>query len=132
MEHYIIIYIGVYDTEFNEKIVKKTDYYVIGDLTISTTLVNFPDFLKYIHLEGETGVFMFYKAETLASMSQNPVILFLTFNCASSLNIFFSSSIISSSVELNYKSFQTSALLNDIIKISNTKICFSSTDVYRE
>jgi hypothetical protein len=71
---------------------------------------------------------MFYKAETLASMSQNPVILFLAFNCASSLNIFFSSSIISSSVELNYKSFKTSALLNDIIKISNTKLCFSSTD----
>ena len=127
---YYYIYIGVYDTELKEKIVKKTDYHVIGDdVTFGSVLYTLPDFLKCIHLEGETGVFMFYKGETFLKMSKNPIILFLTYDGDKALNNFFSDSIISSSsVELNYKSFKTSALLNDIIKISNTKLCFSSTD----
>ena len=129
------IFISVFDTNLNNIIKENTGYllsYVISDPSDPMSF-DFPDFTKCIHLIGETGVFIFFRgildSSGLPNMIQYPLILFKTFNSTSStLNNYLTFS----SIELNYKTFNSSALLNDIIRIADNKLCFISTSDSKE
>ena len=91
----------------------------------------FQFFSKCIYLEGETGLFIFYKATASGMnwiMDTYPIILFKTFDGSSSLNDYLSISEIS----LSQYTFNSSSLLNDIVKLSTTKLCFISTSSSKE
>ena len=103
--------------------------------TLNDYMIDFSDnynyFSKCIHLEGETGVFIYYKATRKnreVTFEAYPTILFKTFDGSSSLNNYLSIS----SISLSQLSFKNSSLLNDIVKISNTKLCFSSSSDSKE
>ena len=118
------IKIGVFTTELSQKKEEDTNYIMMqfGEK------INI--FLKCIHLEGNAGVFIFYKASlglTGYTLDSYPTIL-IKYYTGSSLNKYFSMD----SISLNKKEFNTYCLLNDLIKISNQKICFISTSVNKE
>ena len=118
-------YIGIY----NENLVKikeiKTDYYTT-DLTLKYYIYS-----KCIHLENEAGAFIFYKAyqitTVLLAMETYPTIIFKSTDGTSITNYFSYDE-----YEINKKSFDSSSLLNDFIKISNKKLIFTSTSTSKE
>ena len=118
------IKIGIYNSVLTQITEKDTDYIMVQN----SEKINF--FLKCIHLEGNAGIFIFYKSSgTLKhTMDTYPTLLFKNYTGGSSLNDYLSSSVIS----LNKKEFNTLCLLNDLIKISNKKICFVSTSVNKD
>ena len=118
------IYIGIYKSDLSGKIIEINTNYLQVDYSS-----DFEYFLKCIHLEKEVGVFIFYK-QTKLKMDSYPIILFKYYNDkSSSLNDYFSSN---SVISLNKKSFNSYTLLNDIIKISNSKLCFISTSTDKD
>ena len=117
------IFIGVYKSDLSQKIIEMQTSYDQTDLSYK-----FEYFLKCIHLEQEAGVFIFYKS-TLNIMDSYPTLIFKYFNGISSINDYFSSNL---EISLNKKSFHSYSLLNDIIKISNTKLCFISTSTDKQ
>ena len=114
--------IGVYTKSLTKIIEQPLSDYTMWDLT-----GDFLFFAKCIHLEGEAGVFIFYKATIYDTynyaMDTYPIILFKVFD-GSNLNDYFSSI---SYIAVDQKTFNDYSLLNDIIKISKTKLCFIST-----
>ena len=91
--------------------------------------LEFPYFTKCIHLEEETGAFIFYSSTFDYIMLDYPTILFKTFDGGYSLNNFFPYFPI---IELTRKTLNIGTILNDIIKITNKKLCFSSTSTSKD
>ena len=119
---YYYYYIDVYDENLNKLLEEQTEYF--PDLEISK---DYSIFLKCIHLEEETGAFIFIKARKRILTYTNelfPTIIFKTYDGSSSMKNFLNSIEL---VELKQKEFTIDCLLNDLIKISNRKLCFSST-----
>ena len=120
------LYIGIYSSNLNKIAEIPTDYFMY-DITS-----DFPFFSKCVHLEGKTGAFIFYKSTILLtgrSMDTFPTIIFKTYDGGTSLNDYFSSI---PYVELSRKEFKDTSLLNDLVKISNNKLCFISTSTTKE
>ena len=111
------MHIGVY---YNSDLKNKTEENTYHSLVPSDNNNKFNYFTKCFHLEGEKGVFAFYRSSNSTSMIKNPLLLFKYFN-GSSLNNY------TSEIEINKYNFNTYCLLNDIIKISNKTLCFIST-----
>ena len=119
-------HIGIYDSNLNKKKEICTDYYTVDN---SLILKDYPYFSKCIHLEGNIGAFIFYKAKLIIavySMETFPTIIFKRIESATSISDYLTP------IELNQKEFSSSSLLNDFIKISNTKLCFTSTSTSKE
>ena len=104
--------IGVYSRNLDVKIKYPFTEYEMIDLTL-----DFQFFAKCIHLEGELGAFVFYKA-TLLQMDTYPIILFKYFDGNSDLIDYYPS------IELNNKIMNINSLLNDLIKISKKNYAF--------
>ena len=91
----------------------------IGRDLILTINSNKDTFLKCIHLKDEIGVFIYYNRILLFN-ADYPTIIFKNFNGNSFVDYL-------NEIKLDKKSFNINFLLNDIIKISDKKLCFSST-----
>ena len=86
-------------------------------------------FLKGIHFKEDSGVFIYYYYHSsLFSTSLYPKIVFKRYNGKSIVNHFTNID----EIDLDKKSFNYYYLLNDIIKISDNKICFISTSNNRD
>ena len=86
---------------------------------------NYDYFFKCIHLKGDIGVFIFYGyIPIVESKNKNPIILIKTYN--SNLKIF-KDHLSFRKIKLEKMEFNDDDLLNDLIKISDEKICFTST-----
>ena len=85
-------------------------------------------FLKCIHLKGEIGVFIYfyYTSKLFSTTNYHPYLAFKEYNGKSITNYF------SNEIELDKKTFNLNYLLNDIIKISDNKICYISTSNNRD
>ena len=124
---WLYYFIGIYDFNLSKKNEIRTEYYVVESL-LSTT---FDYFSKCIHLEVNIGAFIFYKAIKISTipllygMETFPTIIFQKL-IGTSLSDYLPS------IKLDQKSFSDSCLLNDFIKISNTKLCFISTSTSKE
>jgi len=87
-------------------------------------------FFKCIHYQGEIGIFVYYYYEIPNILIgkkvyyQHPKILFLKYTLVLEEYI--------STIILDRRTFNVNFFLNDIIKISNDKICFISTSDNRE
>ena len=119
--NYYYYEIGIYSKDLQDKIEIPLNEYKMVDSTY-----NFNFFAKCIHLKGEAGAFVFYKA-TNGVMDTYPIILFKYFdqNSKNFLEYY-------PSIALNQKTMNNNALLNDLIKISEKKLCFSSTATSKE
>ena len=110
---------------FNQKLEKLKSknllYHMLSDYSY---------FYKCIHLKEETGVFIFYRSPHVGfSMIKNPMLIFKTYDSNSNS---FSDYLSIEELELNLFEFNIDSLLNDIIKLSNNKICFISTSEDKE
>ena len=120
-------FIGIYDLNLSRKSETRTEYYAVESLLSST----FDYFLKCFLLEGNIGVFIFYNAIKTSTVPLNydmetfPTIIFKKLT-GTSLSDYLSE------IKLNQKTFIDSSLLNDFIKMSNTKLCFISTSTSKE
>ena len=88
-----------------------------------------PYFFKCIHLKGETGVFIFYSSSFFHT-KKNPKIMFKTYDNNSKEFKDYLTDI--TEIDLDKIDFNNYYLLNDIIKISDNKICFTSTSEERD
>jgi hypothetical protein len=80
-------------------------------------------FFKCIHLKGEIGIFILY---SLLDNTRSPIIFFKIYNSSySQFNDYLSLNSIK--IKCNKIKFNRDILLNDIAKISDEKICFTST-----
>ena len=118
--HYYQPTIMVLDNELNFLNIFNLNKYVDSDYI----------FIKSIHLENEVGVFTFYYEE---SNKYIPLVLFRNYNNNSNtLENYFTLSRLSE-IKLNeLDSFNRNYLLNDMIKLSNHKICFITTSLNKE
>ena len=88
------------------------------------------NFLKCVHLEGEAGIFAYYKS---FSTILYPIFLFKQFDQSSnSFQNYLPSSYSESSIALQNYQFNNNLLLNDLIKINEKKIVFASTLIDKE
>ena len=113
-------HIGIYDLNLSKQKEIVTDYYAVD----YDTRKEFDYFMKCTHLEGDIGVFAFYgasKSIIIYKMDQYPTIIFKQLESPTSIKDYLPS------IELSKKTFNDYCLLNDIIKITNTKLCFVST-----
>ena len=85
---------------------------------------DFSYFYKCFHLKGETGVFIFYY-DGLLTMLQTPIIMIKTYDSNHKIFIDYLPTI--PFITLSQENYNNDGLLNDIIKISDEKICFTST-----
>ena len=85
---------------------------------------DFSYFYKCFHLKGETGVFIFYYYGLL-TMLQTPIIMIKTYDSNHKLFIDYLPTL--PFIPLSQEDYNNDGLLNDIIKISDEKICFTST-----
>ncbi len=103
-----------------EEIDLSTIDYEIDDL--KTDII----FYKAIHLKEEAGVFIYYKSLLI----YNPIIVFKYYNESSKkLEDYFSSI---SSIVIDKYNLSNNLTLNDIIKMSENKICFTSLSKEKE
>ena len=117
-------HIGIYDTNLNKQKEIVTDYYSVD----YDSNKEFSYFSKCIHLEGNIGVFIFFqasKAALLYAVDTYPTIIFQTISSTSISDYL-------PEISLNQKTFHQYCLLNDLIKISTTKLCFISTSTSKE
>ena len=91
----------------------------ISDHSIVSQFIEATIFFKCIHYEGDKGIFIYYN--TINNAGPYPFILFKTKKDASIADWDYLSEI-----RINSYFFEYSVYLNDIIKISNEIICFSS------
>ena len=122
------IYIGVYNSDLNKILEEKTEYI----MTDSSNEFNI--FLKCIHLEREAGTFAFYNSNRdnvldYYELNTYPTIIFKYYDSNSSINNYFNSNLV---INLNKKEFNTYSLLNDLVKLSNSKLCYISTSTNKE
>ena len=114
------------DINFNEK--GKTD------ISPKDSTFDQSSFIKCIHLTGEIGVFTFYdKVDNINGLY--PFLYFKTFLDNGSSSGQFENSITIMNQEyivLNSYKFTNNALMNDLTKISNSKICFTATNEEHE
>ena len=101
-----------------------SDQGITEDILVDSEIVeNAEIFFKCIHFKDEIGVFMYY----LSTSSTYPIISFKKYTAssgASSYRNYFDS------IELNKKTdFNPGTLLNDIMKISDDKICIASSSL---
>ena len=120
------ICIGVYKSDLTKILEKETEYI----MTDSSS--DFNIFLKCIHLEGEVGIFAFYNSnvdnsEKSYKSNTYPTIIFKYYDSNLSINNY-----LNLVINLNKKEFNTYSLLNDLVKISNTKLCYISTSTNKE
>ena len=100
---------------------KNLNYHMISDYSY---------FYKCIHLIEETGVFIFYRSQHVAiNMIKKPLIMFKTYDSDSKS---FSNYLSFDEIELDLFEFNIDSLLNDLIKISDNKLCFASTSEDKE
>ena len=113
------IYISVFNLELDERLITSLGNYVVYPKDGKYT-----HFFKCIHLKGNVGVFAFYKAR-YTNMIPNLILSFKEYNDnerdSNKLTDFISE------VTLDQKSFNMDCQLNDLIKITENKICFIST-----
>ena len=99
----------------------------------ANTLINFQQyfhessFIKCIHLYNETGVFSFYD---YSGDKIYPFVYFININTDGGLENEFPN--LEQKFILNYAIFENNTLMNDITKISNTKVCYTATDISHE
>ena len=122
------IYIGVYNSDLNKILEEKTEYI----MTDSSDEFNI--FLKCIHLEGEAGTFAFYNSNRDSALDNYklntyPTIIFKYYDSKLSINNYFDPNLV---INLNKKEFNTYSLLNDLVKLSNSKLCYISTSTNKE
>ena len=113
------LYAYIYDIKLKEKLNSALDGYSMVPKNLA-----FPYFIKCIHLKGEIGIYAFYRSSGL-SMVNYPVLLFKEY-INGKLNNYLPQ------VILDKKEFCLDALLNDLIKINENKICFLSTSESKE
>ena len=117
---YQYYHIGIYNLVLQKQNEIATDYYAID----YDSNKEFDYFMKCIHLEEDIGVFAFYGAYkniVFSSMETYPTIIFKKFESPKSLSDYLPS------ITLNEKTFINYCLLNDLIKITNKKLCYVST-----
>ena len=119
---YYYYFIGAYKQDLTPKVEE-----ILYDYQIFDANNNFLYFSKSIHLEREAGVFIFYKGSNNI-METYPTIIFKYLE-SNSIKDYFSTIPI---IELKQISCKNSSLLNDIIKITNKKLCFISTSNSKE
>ena len=120
IEEKLYYYFIKYENDFTDKISSRISSNVDDDKT----------FYKCIHLKKEAGVYAYYYNN---SNLFYPVILFRQFNrTENKLNYFLSSEYSSSGVMLNKYNYLNNLLLNDIIKISENRVAFSSVGVNKD
>ena len=95
------------------------------ELVITPKFMESNLFLKCIHYEGDKGIFIYY--DIINDEELYPIILFKTKNNESIINW---NSL--SEIKIDSYIFDYTANLNDIIKISNRTICFSSVSQKKE
>jgi len=113
---YISYYIIAYNSELEEldRINLNFNKYYIDDDYYYNYYYN--SFYRCIHLKEEIGVFYYYKP---SDNGIYPILLFKEFSSGKISNYSFS--------EINFKDvFSTNLLKNDLIKLKEDKICFSS------
>ena len=128
------IIICFYTSNDNKKVILAIDinFNLKGKMDISPKDSTFEEssFIKCIHLTREIGVFSFYdKVDNINGLY--PFLYFKTFidNGSSSGQFENSISIMNQEyIVLDNYTFTNNALMNDLTKISNSKICFTSTD----
>jgi hypothetical protein len=100
---------------------KNLNYHMISDYSY---------FYKCIHLKEETGVFIFYRAyHVVTEMITKPLMMFKTYDSDSNS---FNNYLSFDEIELDLFEFNIDSLLNDLIKISDNKLCFVSTSEDKE
>ena len=83
----------------------------------------YPYFFKCIHLKEEIGIFIFYR---LSLTKKSPILVFKAYdNNTKEFNDYLS--LDSIKIKCSQIKFNKDSFLNDIIKISDEKICFTST-----
>ena len=112
-----IMFIYVYNQNFVEKTQLNLGYFMTP---VSPWEYNY--FAKCICLKEETGVFAFFRAEDNV-MVNHPLLFFKKYNGDSIDNYFQDIN----EVELSEITFNSYCLLNDIIKVSDNKICYTGT-----
>ena len=98
------------------------DFTEIEKEILSNVYTEQNSFLKCIHLKKEIGVFIYYYyySSLLFGTNLYPKIVFKEYNGKTISNYI-------NEIDINKKTFNYNYLLNDIIKISDNKICFIST-----
>ena len=117
-------HIGIYDTNLNKQKEIVTDYCTKDHGLFK----DYSDFSKCIHLEGDIGVFIFFKASKVGILyvvDTYPIIIFQKITSTSISDYL-------PEISLDKKEFHPYCLLNDLIKISTTKLCFISTSTSKE
>ena len=122
LHEYGYMYIYVYNQDFEEKAQLNLDYYMVP---INDNW-EYDYFAKCISLKEDAGVFAFYRATDYV-MINHPLLFFKRYNGASIVNYYEEIP----EVELKY-TFKSYCLLNDMIKVSETKICYTGTSETKE
>ena len=122
LHEYGNMYIYVYNQNFEEK--TKFNFELI--MVPLNDNWEYDYFAKCISLKEDAGVFAFYRAIDYV-MVNHPLLFFKRYNGESIVNYFQDIT----QVELQY-TFKSYCLLNDMIKVSDTKICYSGTSETKE
>ena len=118
--------IFVYDQNFEEKTRLNLGYYMVP----INDKWEYDYFVKCICLKQETGIFAFYRADKVDDdyvMINKPLLFFKKYNGNSLVNYFEDIN----EVELKY-TLNSYCLLNDMIKVSDNKICYTGTSEAKE
>ena len=122
LHEYGNMYIYVYDQNFEEK--TRFNFELIMVPLNNNLEYNY--FAKCISLKEDVGVFAFYRAIDYI-MVNHPLLFFKRYNGESIVNYFEDIT----QVELQY-TLKSYCLLNDMIKVSDNKICYSGTSETKE
>ena len=94
------------------------------DFQFENTIDNDEVYYKCVHLKGEIGAFSYYQ---MKNMVPYPIIMFKEFNIEENqFKNYLSSKYENSEILLNQKKFYPPAIINDLIKMNDKKICFSA------
>jgi hypothetical protein len=115
--------IYVYDQNFEEKTSLRLGYLMVS----INDRWEYDYFIKCICLKEETGIFAFYRANDDYVMINKPLLLFKKYNGISIVNYFQDID----EIELKY-TLKSYCLLNDMIKVSDKKICYTGTSEAKE
>ena len=100
------------------------------DFKFENTIDNDEIYYKCVHLKGQIGAFSYYQMKNMVSY---PIIMFKEFNIEENqFKNYLSSKYENSEILLNQKIFDYKAILNDLIKMNDNKVCFSAINTNKD
>ena len=96
------------------------------DFNFENTIDNDEVYYKCVHLKGEIGAFSYYQMKNGVPY---PIIMFKEFNIEENrFKNYLSSKYENSEILLNQKIFHPPAIINDLIKMNDNKVCFGAVN----